>query len=279
ARHAAPVRKRIRVNEVPRRAADVLGQFNVVMFTSGDMDLITGTPDLCRRYLNLVNCQTDWRYLKCLQRYNRVLVPRNHLLRMLQEHRSPAEQMEFWDRELAENGSYITVQRQHLVTKLNDLARGIHLELSSRRGRLDLVYGPNVGIGASLADTQSRFLGALHQARSREISQGTTLVGPHRDSLRFHVGGADVRGQQQTAVISLKLAEAQYMHAEVGDAPVLLLDDVFSELDQARRKHLLEAITGFQQVLVTAVDLDWFPAPFLAEAVKLRVREGTIESV
>jgi len=276
-----PVRKRIRINDVARRAMDVVGQVNVVMFSAQDIDLISGTPAFCRRYLDLVSCQTDWRYLRCLQRYNRVLLQRNHLLKLLQEHQAQPEQLEFWDRELVENGSYIIAQRQRLVAKLNELAQGIHQELSTAE-RLELAYIPNVRTEGSPSGIESHFQRALHQSRGREISQGMTVVGPHRDNLEFRVNGSDMskygsRGQQRTIALSLKLAEAKYMRAQVGDPPILLLDDVFSELDRSRRQHLLESIIPFQQVLITAVDLDYLEPSLLAQSARLRVSEGVIE--
>ena len=276
-----PVRKRIRINDVARRAIDAVGQVNVVMFSAQDIDLISGTPAFCRRYLDLVSCQTDWRYLRCLQRYNRVLLQRNHLLKLLQEHQAQPEQLEFWDRELVENGSYIIAQRQRLVAKLNELAQGIHQELSTAE-RLELVYIPNVRTEGSPSGIEPHFQRALHQSRGREISQGMTVVGPHRDNLEFRVNGSDMskygsRGQQRTIALSLKLAEAKYMRAQVGDPPILLLDDVFSELDRSRRQHLLESIIPFQQVLITAVDLDYLEPSLLAQSARLRVSEGVIE--
>ena len=281
---AGLVRKQIKVNDIARRAVDFVGQVNVVVFSAQDIELITGAPALCRRYLDLVNSQIDHRYLRCLQRYNRVLLQRNHLLRLLQVHQAQPEQLEFWDRELVENGSYIMLQRQHLVRRLDELSRRIHHDLSHQAENLELVYLPSVGTkGESGTGVEARFQQALRQSVDREVSQGMTLVGPHRDHLQFRVNGMDTskygsRGQQQTVVLALKLAEADYMHAQVGDAPILLLDDVFSELDRTRRQHLLESIVSFQQVLITAVDLDYFEPSFLSQASRLRVREGSIEA-
>lgn len=278
----AQVRKRIRVNDIARRAIDSVGLVNVVMFDAEDIELVTGSPSLCRRYLDLVSSQTDSRYLRCLQRYQKVLQQRNHLLRLLQEREARLEQLEFWDEELVNNGSYVVAQRQRLVAELNALAEETHRDLSGGREKLEVVYVPSVEEGHSLAEIELSFRGALSHKLRAEISQGATLVGPHRDNLRFHVNGTDMskygsRGQQQTAALSLKLAEAKYMNSRVGEPPILLLDDVFSELDRSRRQHLLESIAHFQQVLITAVDLDYFEPSFLADAAQLRVREGSIE--
>jgi len=280
---AIPLRKRIRVNDIVRRAIDLVGQVNVVMFSAQDIDLVAGTPSLCRRYLDVVNSQTDSDYLRSLQRYNRVLLQRNHLLKLLQERQAQPDQLQFWDKELVGNGSYIVMQRQRLVTALNKLAREIHSELSGRTEKLGIVYLPSIDKDESLVEIESRFRQALYQTRRKEIAAGMTLVGPHRDSLQFQVNEADMsrygsRGQQQTVILSLKLAEARYIQTSVGDSPILLLDDVFSELDHHRRQHLLESIVSFQQVLISAVDLDCFEPSFLAQTTQFRVRQGTIES-
>src|SRR4030042_997206 len=240
---SASLRKRLRVNGIPRRAIDLVGQLNVVIFSAQDIDLISGTPILCRRYLDLANSQTDSHYLRSLQRYQRVLLQRNHLLKLLQEHQAQPEQLEFWDRELVESGSYLIRQRWYLVIALNELAERVHWELSGSRERLKIVYLPSIGKEEELAEIEPHFHQALHQLRGGEIGQGMTLTGPHRDSLQFQVNEADMskygsRGQQRTVALSLKLAEAKYMHTQVGDTPILLLDDMLSELDQARRQHL-----------------------------------------
>ena len=280
---AIPLRKRIRVNDIVRRAIDLVGQVNVVTFSAQDIDLVAGTPSLCRRYLDLVNSQTDSNYLRSLQRYNRVLLQRNHLLKLLQERQAQPDQLQFWDKELVGNGSYIVMQRRCLVTALNKLAQEIHNELSGKTEKLETVYLPSIDKDESLVEIESRFRQALYQTRRKEIAAGMTLVGPHRDSLQFQVNEADMsrygsRGQQQTVILSLKLAEARYIQTKVGDSPILLLDDVFSELDHHRRQHLLESIVSFQQVLISVVDLDCFEPSFLAQTTQFRVRQGTIES-
>lgn len=278
-----PLRKQIRVNNVPRRAADLVGQTNVVMFSAQDTSLITGAPALCRRYLDLVNSQLDAAYLRSLQRYTRVLVQRNHLLRLLHQRKSPHNQLEFWDNELVQSGSYLMQRRQRLVTALSILAQEIHWEVSGRAERLEIAYVPNTGLVDCAAEIELRFREALHRLRRVEMAQGMTLAGPHRDGLQFRVDQHDMgkygsRGQQQTTALSLKLAEARHMQAETGDSPILLLDDVFSELDRHRRQHLLASIAPSQQVLVSAVDLDCFEPSCLARATRFKVRQGVIES-
>lgn len=277
------VRKRIRVNGIYRRAVDLIGQVNAVIFSAQDIDLTGGTPSLCRRYLDSVSSQTDPRYLRSLQQYQKVLLQRNHLLRLLQEHKAQLEQLEFWDQELVQSGSYLIQHRQCLVAALNDLAEGIHHELSGGSERLKMVYRPSVGEeNEGIGEIESQFRQALHRLRGKEIVQGMTSAGPHRDTLQFEVNEADVgrygsRGQQRTTALSLKLAEAKYVHTQAGDAPILLLDDVLSELDQVRCQHLLEFVIPFQQVLITTTDLDRFEPSILSQAAQFRVRQGNIE--
>ena len=278
------VRKLVRVNGVARRSGDVVGQINVVMFTAQDIELAMGKSAVCRRYLDLVNCQLDRAYLRSLQRYQKVLVQRNHLLKLLQEGQAQPDQLDFWDEELVKSGSYLMMQRKCLVEALDGHAREVHGHISGGVEELGVAYVPNVAADGSLPDIESGFREALQQRRERETVLGMTLTGPHRDSLSLSVNGTDVtrfgsRGQQQTVVLSLKLAEAKHLQAEVGDYPIILLDDVFSELDLQRRKHLLALVTLYQQVLITATDLNCFEPSFLAGTAKFRVSQGIIEPV
>jgi len=267
------VQKRVRINGVPRRAIDLVGQVNVVLFSSQDIDLIGGAPSLRRRYLDITNSQVDSRYLRALQRYNKILLQRNHLLKMIQEHRAQWDQLDFWDQELVAHGSFLTAQRQLMVAKLDELARPIHRQLTADREELRINYIPSVG--------QDDFADRLAEVRKKEIAQGMTLVGPHRDDLAFLVNGVDMniygsRGQQRTIALSLKLAEARFMRSKTEDEPILLLDDVLPELDAARRNHLLRFIASYQQVVMTTTDLDRLTPEFLAEAVLLHVSAGKI---
>ncbi len=280
--YPGPVRKQVRVNGVARRSAEVVGQINVVLFTAQDIDLATGRPALCRRYLDVVNCQLDRGYLRSLQRYQKVLVQRNHLLRQLQEGKAGPDQLDFWDGELAKSGAYVFRQRRRLVEALAGHAGEIHRDISGGAEDLQVAYAPSVSAEGDLPQIEGSFREALEAKRRREVLQGVTLAGPHRDSLTFTVNGSDVtrygsRGQQQTVVLSLKMAEARHMLAEAGDHPVLLLDDVFSELDPGRRKHLLGLVALHQQVLITATDADCFEPAFLAGTTRLRVSRGALE--
>jgi DNA replication and repair protein RecF len=274
-------RKQVRVNGLPRRAADLVGQVNAVVFGAPDIDLIAGAPALSRRYLDLVNSQIDATYLRSLQRYNRVLLQRNHLLRQIQDGKAQPGELDFWDTELVQSGCYLMEHRRTLIEFIDRLAREAHQDLSGGTEHLQVVYQPSIGEGAETGDLEHLFRRALHRSRRREEAQGVTVVGPHRDNLQFLINGRDAgkygsRGQQHTVALSLRLAEARYLRDKMGDSPVLLLDDVFSELDSNRRKYLLESILHFQQVIISTIELDYFSSPFLSRANLLQVSQGQI---
>ena len=302
-------RKHIKVNGVDKRALDLVGQVNVVLFLPEDIDLVAGSPSGRRRYLDATLCQIDPRYCRTLQKYNRVLTQRNHLLRTLREREGDRDQLLFWDRSLVENGAYLVARRQDVISELDRLVQAIHLELTGQKERLRLRYEPSFdpsrpppsdyqlslelqlpsesGIHqpeTSLSQVAEAFRAQLHEIRRREILQGMTLIGPQRDDLRFLVGGIDLniygsRGQQRTAALALKLAEVELIGQEVGEQPILLLDDVMSELDDARRGYLMRMMDGAQQAILTTTDLKAYSTEFLAEVTLLRVKEGRIEEM
>jgi DNA replication and repair protein RecF len=280
-------KKRIRINGIVRRAADLVGQVKVVMFSPQDIEIIGGAPTLRRRYLDITNSQVDRAYLRSLQHLQRVLGQRNRLLRLILDGRSRPQELHFWDGELVEKGCYLMAQRQQLVAQLSKLAQDIHHRLTQGREKLEILYLPSLGTEVPPGQAEALaevFHEALERNRRKEIAQGVTLVGPHRDDIQFQVNGVDMgrygsRGQQRTIVLALKLAEASFIRDRAGDTPVLLLDDFLSELDRERRRHLQEAIVLYEQVIITATDLEPFEPSFLAPAAKLEVRQGAIQEL
>ena len=301
--NAHSLKKQIRINGVPRRVLDLIGQLNVVLFMPQDIDLVAGSPSGRRRYLDTTICQFDPRYHRTLRRYGRVLTQRNHLLRQLQERRNSPDQLRFWDEKLAEDGAHVVARRQAVIAELEELARAIHLELTSQDGHLSLRYEPSIrmpeksyqiplglgsegvlGIRYSESDIRESFLEQLREITREEIRRGMSLIGPHRDELRFLAGGVDMRiygsrGQQRTVVLAMKLAEAKLLAGETGEQPIMLLDEVMSELDEARRRYLMEAIKSSQQAILTTTHWDAYSPDFLNQATLLRVREGRIEEI
>jgi DNA replication and repair protein RecF len=302
------LQKEIRINGVKRRALDLVGQLKVVLFLPEDIDLIAGSPEARRRYLDSAISQIDRAYARSLREYNRVLVQRNSLLRQLRERPGDPHQLEFWDERLAEQGSRLVASRLRTVAQLDELLQDIHPRLSGGTEHLHLLYRsslPLEGANGLLAHRQlpldtapnreaatgtdrpsqagikEAFRQQLQQRQAEEKERGMTLIGPHRDDLRFLVGGVDMciygsRGQQRTIAVALKLAELGFVRSEAGQEPILLLDDVMSELDEERRQYLMDAVHGDQQVIITTTHLDSFAPQFLRQATVWRVQEGRI---
>lgn len=279
------VQKQIRINGLVRRATTLIGQLNIVMFGSQDIEMVAGPPSLRRRHLDGINSQIDHHYLRSFLRYNRVVSQRNHLLRLIQEGRGEKEELAFWNEELIKSGAYLVLQRHKMVMELRELAQVVHYNITGNRERLDLEYYTNAAESHESKDTleavKEEFGRALDARRSRDIAQGMSTVGPHRDDLKLLVNDIDMstfssRGQQRTIALSLKLAERELLLRKTGEEPVLLLDDVLSELDAQRRTHLLESAIGQKQALLTTTELDRIEPRFLAHATVLEVREGRV---
>ncbi len=306
------VTKRARVDEVPRRAMDVLGQLNVVLFTPRDVEIVAGGPVERRRYLDGLLCQVDRHYCRTLARYNRILGQRNHLLRGLRDRRGERggqrEELAVWDTRLAEDGAHLLLRRHALLARLEPIVSEIHASLAgeplvtryhdslseaeptpSPEDRqpdtgdpLPPGVAPVSATAPSAKEQSARFEAVLRARHDEEIRRGQTAVGPHRDDLSFTVNDVDMRsygsrGQQRTVTLALKLAEARLMWTLTGERPVLLLDDVLGELDGQRRAQLLAHIDGRQQVLVTTTDADTLPPDFAGDALVLHVLDGAIQ--
>jgi len=285
-------RKQIRLNGVAKRAMDLLGQLNVVLFLPEDLALVFGSPSRRRRYLNATLCQIDPVYCRSLSRYNQIVTQRNALLRDLRERGGDLAQLAFWNEHLVEHGAYLVARRQGALISLDELAHAVHGELTENSESLRLCYVPSVEHAQSTAGGAERFQDVdevkaafeqqLLALRRREIAAGMTLVGPHRDEMRFLISDVDAgvygsRGQQRTAALSLKLAEVELMHREAGEHPVLLLDDVLSELDVHRRSFLLRFLSaGPQQAVISATDLDILPEAFLQRCELWHVQMGRL---
>ncbi|MFH1084159.1 MAG: DNA replication/repair protein RecF [Chloroflexota bacterium] len=291
----AVFRRQIRVDGVPRRAMDVVGQLNVVLFLPEDIRLVAGAPAERRRYLDITLCQVNAEYCHTLARYNRVIEQRNALLKAIRERQARPGELSYWDEQAAQLGAYVVAERLRAVAALAAEARRLQGALTAQQEALDLVYATpewptdvptKTPVAAGPADPLAeRLCAGLHAglaaARAQEIARGVTLVGPHRDDLRFVLNGMDAtvyasRGQQRTIALALKLAEVLYMRARAGQAPVLLLDDALSELDQRRAQLLLAAVADAEQVLITTTDLGHYDPDFLRRATLWRVAAGSV---
>jgi DNA replication and repair protein RecF len=277
--------KRFSVNGRSRQSSEMTGSLRVVLFWPDDLQLVKGPGEGRRRFLNTLLSQIDQSHARELIRYGHLLDQRNALLRAVRDGRQLAPDLDYWTRSLAESGAAIMVDRQRRLLELQPVAAAFHRELTDDRERLDLRYRPaGVRIGEAPVElVAAQLKAAMEEARDEEIARGQTAVGPQRDDVEVWLDDHEARlfasqGQQRTAVLSLKLAELHYLAEVTGEQPVLLLDDVMSELDPTRRERLLAALQPGPQALITAADLNDLPKSILERAAVFQVEKGSIHA-
>jgi DNA replication and repair protein RecF len=255
-------RKRIRVNGVGRRAAALVGVLRAVLFAPEEMLLVVGSPGLRRAAVDQLAGQRSAAYMHDLATYTRVLQQRNSLLRAIREEQASTGELRFWDRAFLDAGAAVVDARLRLLDDLAIPLARAHAEIApeeAERARLGVRYGTNAPAmsGETARDALAR---RLVETAEKEVWNGSTLIGPHRDDLVFELDGRDLssfasRGQQRTAILAFKLAELDLLTEQDGRPPLLLLDDVFSELDPDRRSHLVRRIAELPQAFVTTTTL------------------------
>ena len=280
---AGAQRKRIKVNGVAKKAIELVGQLKVVLFAPTDLHLVDGSPEERRRFLDRSLCQMQPRYYQAWQKYRKVITQRAALLKRIRENQEDPSMLDYLDEQLVTQASMIMYERRRMLVSLDEQARTFQEIISGGRERLQMEYRPSFAINAAwdTLEAQEHYREQLREARRKEIQQGVCLLGPHRDDVEFLVDGMSMltygsRGQQRTVALSAKLAELAYMHESTGDEPVLLLDDVFSELDHLRREYLLQQILQHEQVLLTATDFMNFPPEILAKTRHYQVVKGSL---
>jgi DNA replication and repair protein RecF len=274
-------RKRIRVNGLGRRAAGLAGILRVVVFAPEEMLLVAGSPSLRRAVLDQLATAGSPAYADALTTYGRTLQQRNSLLRAIREDGASRDELRFWDGAFLDAGAAIVAERHRLLDTLAGPLAAAHAEIApdeAAAARLTLRYSTNAPPlpGETARDTLAR---RLAETAEKEVWNGSTLVGPHRDDLVFELDGRDLagfasRGQQRTAILALKLAELDVVTGLDGRPPLLLLDDVFSELDPERRSHLVRRIAALPQAFVTTTTLDDLDPELRAIATAWEVRVG-----
>lgn len=293
-------KKHIKLNGVDKRVMDVVGLLNVVLFVPRDLSLIEGSPSDRRRFMDTTLNQVNRHYAQALSDYEKLLPQRNALLRRIAEKRANPVELAYWNEQLSQHGAVIIAERQKFLRQLEGLAQENHHQLTGKQETLTLQYQPSFmptvgGDGQRSFDVfgldlhreleakaiQPQFAEQLVKEQAESIHRGVTLSGPHRDELRLMINGRDCglygsRGQARTTVMALKLAELDWMHQQIGELPILLLDEVVAELDSKRRAYLLERLANDIQMLVTTTELDIFTEPFLQRASLLEVVEGQI---
>jgi DNA replication and repair protein RecF len=278
---AGGARKRIRVNGVPRRSAALAEKLRVVLFAPEDMLLVVGSPSLRRAVVDQLAASLFPSYAAELATYARALQQRNGLLRAIRDETASREELRYWDQPFLDAGGAVVAARHELLARLAAPLAAAHAEIAPEEalaGALQLEYVTNAPAGPD--ETPRKALSRrLAETAEKELWNGTTLVGPHRDDVAFAMAGRDLsafasRGQQRTAILALKLAELDLVTATDGHPPLLLLDDVFSELDPARRGHLVRRIAELPQAFVTTTTLEDLDPALRAIATPWEVRSG-----
>ncbi len=279
---SASARKRLRVNGVGRRAAGLGEGLRVVLFAPEEMLLVAGSPSLRRAAIDALAAARSPAYARALTVYGRALQQRNGLLRRIREGDAGREQLPYWDGLVVSEGGAIVAERLALLEALAGPLAAAHAEIAPGEGRLSLRYASNAPgrEGEMPADALRR---RLAETAEKELWNGATLVGPHRDDLVFELDERDLaafasRGQQRTAILAFKLAELELLTGPDGEPPLLLLDDVFSELDPERRSHLVRRIRALPQAIVTTTTLDDLDPTLVAESTAWHVMPGRVQA-
>ena len=254
-------RKQVKVNGIPRRTVDFIGTLVAVIFYPADLNMVTGSPSLRRWHLDLSLAQVDSHYKKTLTQYEQIVVARNRVLKRIREGEGQGDELIYWNQELVKLGKVISDKRNEFF----EFVKGLKDPL----GNFEFIYKPSNISGER-----------LDQYSGREIASATTLVGPHRDDFSVndkkrnlaHFGS---RGEQRLATLAFKLAQLEYMAEVLGERPILLLDDVFSELDAKHRGQVID-IVGRQQTILATVELEHISKKFLNSARILKVEDGKI---
>ncbi len=247
--------KGIAVNKIPiRRASELFGIIHFVFFSPEDLNIIKEGPSGRRRFIDLELSQLDKLYLNNLSNYNRIINQRNSLLKELYKQENLMETLDIWDLQLVDYGNKVMERREEFIKQVNKIISDIHFKLTGGKEKISITYEKSIG---NLSLEQ-----ALKKNRERDIRMKSTSAGPHRDDLCFMAGNLDIRkfgsqGQQRTAALSLKLSEIELVKQLINDTPILLLDDVLSELDKHRQNYLLDSIHDIQTV-ITCTGLDEF---------------------
>ena len=294
-------RKEVLLDGVKKKRNEVIGHFNAVLFLPQMLQIIDGAPSFRRRYLDLALAQAQPGYAVTLSDYERIVSQRNALLKQLNDNNGAADQLDFWDERLSLRGAQLLQARFQAIQEMDELAGKLHHSLTRGAEVLRLDYRPSFDplprpdnqmslmaappdrSGLSIEKIETGLRAALESLRREQIARGQTTIGPHRDELRFLGNGVDLgsygsRGQIRTTLLTLKLAELEWMRARTGHKAVLLLDEVLAELDTVRRVDLLEHASNYEQMLITTTEPASFTKEFLQDAHIWNIEDGRVES-
>ncbi len=277
--------KKAKLNHIEQgKLSQYVGAMNVIMFAPEDLNLVKGSPQVRRRFIDMEIGQVSAVYLYDLSRYQKITQQRNHYLKLLQMRKQKDHTMlDVLTEQLCEAAAKIIYKRLQFISELQKWAEPVHFGISRGLETLRIKYKPSVDVSEDYDLTKmiEAYEQKFAKIREKEIERGSTLAGPHRDDLTFYVNNHDVQtygsqGQQRTTALSLKLAEIDLIHNEIGEYPILLLDDVLSELDDFRQSHLLNTIQGKVQTFVTTTSVEGIDHQTLKEAATFHVKAGEL---
>jgi len=288
-------RKTVKINGVKKPSSHLLKSFSCVFFTPDEIDMFFSFPSARRRYQNILLSKTEKEYARELVKYSRTLEQRNAQLKIVARGSADEKNLELWDGRLAEHGAEIINKRKKLVEKVNKTLSSNYTKVSGENKKMTIRYEPSINlplvIPAKAGNHKSltkdeiwaEFLAKLLESRRKDILSGSTNVGPHRDDLKVYLDDKNIttfgsRGEHRSAIIALKLSEIDIIKAVTGEKPVLLMDDIFSELDEKRRGNLVEAFEG-QQTIVTTTDLDHINKSLRKGAMIYEAKDGGLKAI
>lgn len=266
--------KGIAIDGLPIKSSkELMGLCNIVFFSPEDLGIIKDGPEERRRFIDMELCQLNKAYLYYLTQYKKILRQRNALLKQIQEKKAQSETLEIWDLQLVESGKKVIELREEFVNHIGKIMKEKHAKLTGQREIIEVEYKPNCSAG--------KLEESIFMNTHRDIIQGSTTVGPHRDDMLFYINQQEIKkygsqGQKRTAALSLKMAEIEIVEKITGEKPILLLDDVLSELDRNRQNYLLENIKGIQTI-ITCTGLEEFVKNGININQTFEIVNGTIK--
>lgn len=280
--------KKVKVNNLEKRKlSEYIGAFNVVMFSPEDLTLVKGSPHYRRKFLDVEIGQMSPSYLYHLSQYLKIIQQRNNLLKdFTMENKNKLELLEIWDLQLIQHGSKVISKRQYFIRKLENWAKNIHSGITGGKEDISIYYKSSISLEEGTkeeSEIMEQFQNNLNMHKQKELKRGTTMVGPHRDDLDFFINKINVQsygsqGQQRTTSLSLKLAEIELIHEEIGEYPVLLLDDVLSELDKTRQTQLIQTIKNKVQTMITTTSTEGIDKDTLENSSIFYIENGVVNN-
>lgn len=276
--------KKGKVNHlIQSKVSQYVGHLNIVMFAPEDLNIVKGAPQIRRKFLDTEISQISPIYLHELNQYNKVLAQKNSLLKSLQDSKSKDTMLDIYNEQLVNYGCKVLEKRFRFLEKLRKRSTEIHMKISNDKESLDIQYNSTLNISESMEISEiiNLFEEKFDKIKNKEIERGNALIGIHRDDLVFFINGKNIQmfgsqGQQRTAALSLKLSEIELIKSETREYPVLLLDDVLSELDSYRQSQLLETIKGKVQTFITTTSIDGINHETLQNADEFRIEKGNL---